>query len=119
MRGITPPSSRPHRRCRQNQQIQSLAFANLTRCNEHYRWHHWSIATSCDLLLPHRQRRHLPLPPSDDNQDDVDDEDDDSDYDKDDEDNEDDNNDDDNDNDNDDNNDKDDDNKDHDDDNGG
>ena len=91
MRGITPPSSRPHRRCGQSQQIQSLAFANLTRRNEHYRRRHWSIATSYDLLLPHRQRRHLPPPPSDDNQDDVDNEDDDSNYDEDDEDDEDDN----------------------------
>ncbi len=93
MRGITPPSPRPHRRCRQSQRIQSLAFANLTQRNEHYRRRHWSIATSYDLLFPHRQRHHLPPPPSDNNQDDVDDEDDDSDYDEDDEDDNDDNND--------------------------
>jgi len=80
MRGITPPSPRPHRCCRQSQQIQSLAFANLTRRNEHSRQHQWSIATSYDLFLPYRQRRHLPPPPLDDNQDDVDDEDDDSNY---------------------------------------
>ncbi len=84
MRGITPPSPRPHRRCRQSQRIQSLAYADLTRRNEHYQRRHWSIATSYNLLLPHRQCRHLPTPPSDDNQDNVDDEDDDSDDDDDD-----------------------------------
>ena len=76
MRCITPPSPRPHRRCRQSQRIQSLAFTNLTRRNEHYRRRHWSIATSYNLLLPHCQRRHLPLPPSDNNQDDDSDKDD-------------------------------------------
>ena len=83
MRGITPPSPGPHRRCRQSQRIQSLAFANLTRRNEHYRRRQWSIATSYDLLLPLRQRRHLPPPPSDDNEDDEDKDNNDDDNDKD------------------------------------
>ncbi len=75
MRGITPPSSRPHRCCQQSQRIESLAFTDLTRRNEHYRRRHWSIATSYDLRLPHRQRRHLAPPPSDDEDDDDEDED--------------------------------------------
>jgi hypothetical protein len=86
MRGITPPSSRPHRRCRQSQRIESLAFTNLTRRNEHYRRRHRSIATSYDLLLPHR-RRHLATPPDDkDKDEDDDDEDEDEDDDNEDED---------------------------------
>jgi len=60
-----------------------LAFTDLTRRNEHYRWCHWSIATSYDLILPHCQCHHLPPPPSDNNEDDEDNEDDDDDKDKD------------------------------------
>jgi len=69
MRGITSPTSRPHRRCRQSQQIESLAFTNLSWCNEHYRRRHWFIATSYDLPSSHRQRCLLPPPPSEDNDD--------------------------------------------------
>ena len=72
MRGITSPTSCPHCHCQQSQWIESLAFTDLTRCNELYRWHHWFIATSYDLLLSHRQHRHLPPPPLDDNQNDND-----------------------------------------------
>jgi hypothetical protein len=73
MRGNTSPTSCPHRRCRQSQQIESLAFTDLSRRSEHYRRHHCFIATSYDLPSPHRQRR-LPLPPpSEDNDDDDDD----------------------------------------------
>jgi len=91
MRGITPPSSCPHHRCRQSQWIESLAFTNLTRRNEHYQRCNWSIATSYDLLLPHRQQRHLAPLPLDDNNDynNDDKDDDDNDYDEEDEDNED------------------------------
>ena len=78
MRGITPPSSRPHRRCRQSQRIESMAFTDLTWRNKHYRQRNWSIATSYDLLLPHHQRRHLAPPPSDDDEDDEDDDDEDN-----------------------------------------
>ena len=53
-----------------------MAFTDLTQRNEHYRRRNWSIATSYNLLLPHCQRRHLPLPPSDNNQDDDSDKDD-------------------------------------------
>jgi len=72
MRGITSPTSRPHRRCRQSQQIESLAFTDLARCNEHYRQRLWLSATSYNLVLSHCQHCHLPPPPSNDNQDDND-----------------------------------------------
>ena len=51
MRRITPPTSHLYCRCHQSQQIEILAYTNLTRRNKHYRRHHWSIATGYDLLL--------------------------------------------------------------------
>jgi hypothetical protein len=69
MRCITSPTSRPHRCCRRSQRIKSLVYTNLTQCNEHYQWRHWSIATGYDLLLSrHLQASHCPRcrpPPSD------------------------------------------------------
>ena len=69
MRCITSPTSHPRRRCRQSQRIESMAFTNLTRRDEHCRWRHWFTATSYDLLLSLCQRHHLPPSPSDDNED--------------------------------------------------
>ena len=75
MRRITSPTSHQHRCCRRSQRIESLAFSNLNRRDEHYRRRHWFTATSYNLLLSLClcQHRRLPPPPSDDNQDDNED----------------------------------------------
>jgi len=73
MRGITPPTSCPHHRCRQSQIIESLAFTDLSRRREHYRRCRWLIATSYDIPSSHRQRPLLIPPSSEDNDDDDDD----------------------------------------------
>ena len=62
MRRITSPTSRPQCCRQQSQQIEVLAYTDLTRRNEHYPRRHWSIATSYNHLLsrrlqvPHCQR---------------------------------------------------------------
>ena len=70
MRCITSPTSCPHRPCQRSQQIEALAYTDLTQCNNHYQRRHLSIATDYDLLLscrqqaPHREQdqRRLPAP---------------------------------------------------------
>ena len=65
MRCIPPSTSHPLCRCWQSQQIEALVYFDLTQCNEHYQWRHWSIPTGYNILLSHRlqdthrQRRHL------------------------------------------------------------
>ena len=57
MRRITSSTSR--RGCRRSQQIESLAFSNPNRRDEHFRRRQWFTSTSCDRLpslLQHRPR---------------------------------------------------------------
>ena len=77
MRCIISLTSHGHCGFRRSQQIESLAFSNPNRCDEHYQRRHWFTATSCDHLPSRLQHCPLLPPPSDNNQDNNDDDDDD------------------------------------------